>query len=838
MLRLAKRAVVAVPLLLCTLPAHAVGEFALQSDLDHVWVMVATALVFLMQCGFMMLEAGNVRTKNSVNVAQKNLIDFLISSFCFGLVGYAIMFGPSQFGWFGWDWSLAAFGVTEEWSLTFFVFQMVFCGTAATIVSGAVAERMSLGGYISCTALIALLIYPVSGHWAWGGLLTGDEAPFLAAMGFMDFAGGTVVHGVGAAVALAAVILVGPRKGRFDADGNVIKIRGHSPILATLGALLIWVGWIGFNGGSTTVGSGAFAEIVYVTMIGGVVGGLVGMTLGYAADHVWAPQASINGVIAGLVGVTAGADVLTGQTALVLGGLAAVVAFLCERWLLERWKLDDPVGAISAHGAAGLFGTFMVAVFAPVDALLAGDRVTQMLVQLAGMGAIMAWAFGVAFLGLRAIGILLGGPGRGLRVPEDHEDAGLNAAEHDAPMGTGILETALVNVLSNDGPDFQPIILEPGDEAYEMSVMLNEIMLQLSGTLDSIADAVARAADGDFAHRVPTEARTGAALRLCNGINQINETCQKGLDHVSSRMVRLAEGNLLPSEPTDLRGQFGEMCTTLEESIGGLRNLIQSVEGSFRSVDEASGTMAHLGDAIEEDARRQGEWVEQATAGMTVLSQTSQNTLETATKAAQKSAEASAAAAAGRTTAEAANSKMAEVAGMTKGISSAVESIESIASQINILAINASIEAERGNTGGENTSAGFKVVAKEVRSLAERTAAVVGEIRNQTEDINAAVKESSSLVDDVSSHIKAVHNSVQANAEIADHVAQVGRAQLEQVDQVASAIDSVKQGSLSTISRITESNDASAAVSEEAQRTKQLMENFVTSQEDPNRRAA
>ncbi|MEL6744831.1 MAG: diguanylate cyclase, partial [Pseudomonadota bacterium] len=285
-------------------PAQAAGDFAQQLDVNHVWVITATALVLLMQCGFMLLEAGNVRTKNTVNVAQKNLVDFLISSVCFGVIGFALMFGTSQFGWFGWDAELIAFGASEPWTITFFVFQLVFCGTAATIVSGAVAERMSLGGYIACTALIALIIYPVAGHWSWGNLLNTETAPFLAARGFMDFAGGTVVHAVGAAVGLAAIIQLGPRKGRFDQDGNPIKIRGHSPVLATVGTFFIWVGWIGFNGGSTTSGTGDIAQIVYVTMIGGAVGGVVGMGLGRLTDRHWVPIASINGTLAGLVGVT------------------------------------------------------------------------------------------------------------------------------------------------------------------------------------------------------------------------------------------------------------------------------------------------------------------------------------------------------------------------------------------------------------------------------------------------------------------------------------------------------------------------------------------------------
>jgi hypothetical protein len=223
--------VVALILLFVSTPVIALADgeqFALQSDLDHVWTMTAAALVFFMQAGFLFVEAGSVRSKNSINVAHKNMMDFALSSLCFGLIGFALMFGNSYGGFIGFSADYAFFRFEGDWTLTFFVFQMMFCGTAATIVSGAVAERASMLGYFCITLVIATAVYPVIGHWAWGGLLAPTDLPWLAALGFMDFAGSTVVHSVGGWVALAAVIIIGPRFGRFDANGKPHKMHADS----------------------------------------------------------------------------------------------------------------------------------------------------------------------------------------------------------------------------------------------------------------------------------------------------------------------------------------------------------------------------------------------------------------------------------------------------------------------------------------------------------------------------------------------------------------------------------------------------------------------------------
>ena len=299
------------------------------------------------------------------------------------------MFGPSINGWIGsgeifWN-------EQSDWHYTFFVFQLVFCGTAATIVSGAVAERMKFSGYLLATVIISLLIYPVFGHWAWGNLLIPDNPAWLADMGFIDFAGSTVVHSVGAWTALAGIIVLGPRIGRFDSNGRAVKIHGHSAVLATAGAIILWIGWMGFNGGSTTVGSPAFAHIISNTMVSAAFGGVVAMTIGRMQDGLFRPVWPINGVLGGLVGITAGCDAVTTHGGAMIVGLDQRRHGVCGElgWLKRSSSSTTPSAPWPSTASAGPGGTILVGVLATPDAL--ADRFT------AGAGrradcSVSAWA--------------------------------------------------------------------------------------------------------------------------------------------------------------------------------------------------------------------------------------------------------------------------------------------------------------------------------------------------------------------------------------------------------------------------------------------------------------
>ncbi len=398
-----------------------------RNDLNAVWLTVATALVFSMQGGFLLLEAGMVRAKNSINVAQKNLCDFVLASCGFYLFGFALMFGPSTSALIGDPFFSVADG--DFPLLSFFTFQLVFCGTAATIVSGAVAERTPFYTYLIITVLVSTLIYPVYGHWAWGNLFFPESRAFLAERGFIDFAGSTVVHATGGWVALAAIIVIGPRRGKFGRTGLPRSIPGHNAVLMSLGAIILWVGWIGFNAGSTLVGSLDFARIISNTIVAGAFSGFSGLVVGWMVDGRAQPDRTINGVLAGLVAITAGCDAVGTQSAIVIGLSAGVLVTFSANLIERVFKLDDVVGAVSVHGTCGVWGVLMAGLFAMEDKLQASSRTDQILVQVEGAVIHFVWAFGVSLAILYVVRSLIP-----LRVPFDVEDRGLDLIEHGAKL--------------------------------------------------------------------------------------------------------------------------------------------------------------------------------------------------------------------------------------------------------------------------------------------------------------------------------------------------------------------------------------------------------------------
>ncbi|MCH2037246.1 MAG: ammonium transporter, partial [Rickettsiales bacterium] len=453
-----------------------------QESLNHIWVMVATALVMFMQGGFLLLEAGMSRSKNSINAAQKNIIDFLIAIFIFYTVGFSIMFGSTYGGWFGWDSDMSFFNTSEEWHYTFFVFQAFFAGTASTIVSGAVAERMKLSGYIWVTIVIAMFIYPFVGHWGWGNLLNESNTSYLINNGFIDFAGSTIVHSVGAWVALAACIVIGPRYGRYDEKtGRIKRMEGHSLVLSTMGCIIIWVGWIGFNGGSTTVGSPAFAHIIFNTMISSTFGGLAAIFIGRLNGGFFRPDQAINGVLAGLVAITAGCDAVNAWGAAFIGAVAGLLMHYSCITFVKTFRIDDVVGAISVHGVCGVWGTLSLAFFAN-EAKLGGNTVLQQFsIQLQGVIIVFVWAFGISYIAFKLYHTYIV-----LRVSKENEIQGLNISEHNATLGIGVLQKRLEDVVDGTHDLTKRINVDHGDESAEIASYINRFIGQMQELMHQI----------------------------------------------------------------------------------------------------------------------------------------------------------------------------------------------------------------------------------------------------------------------------------------------------------------------------------------------------------------
>ena len=409
---------------------------AVQTNLNVVWTLIAAVLVFMMQAGFALVETGFTRAKNAANIMMKNLMDFAAGSLAFYILGAALMFGASKAaGWLGWGGLGMPSLATGEgvWDWTFLFFQTMFAATAATIVSGAVAERIEFKSYLIYSVLVSALVYPVSGHWMWGSLAGEASQGWIEKLGFHDFAGSTVVHSVGGWIALAGAIALGPRIGKYRPDGKANPIPGHSLVLGTLGVFLLWIGWFGFNPGSYTAGVGSIGRVAMTTNLAACAGTIAALVTAWIIMGKPDLTMALNGSLAGLVAITAPCDVVTANASIVIGLVAGVLVVLSV-FALDRMHIDDPVGAVSVHCVNGVWGTLAVGLFAAPAAagygneaagLFYGGGLKSLAVQAVGVGATAVWAFGmglVIFFALKKLGIL--------RVSSKTELKGLDITEH------------------------------------------------------------------------------------------------------------------------------------------------------------------------------------------------------------------------------------------------------------------------------------------------------------------------------------------------------------------------------------------------------------------------
>ena len=409
--------------------------------IDTMWTLVAAVLVFMMQAGFAMLETGFTRAKNAANIMMKNLMDFSIGSLAFWAVGFGVMFGADAAGLIGTDKFFlggAVVDVSEGISdFAFWMFQVVFAATAATIVSGALAERTQFKAYLVYSVFITALIYPVVGHWIWGG-------GWLSNLGMIDFAGSTVVHSVGGWAGLAGAIVLGAREGKYIRHGNGTKgkvtvkaIQGHNLPLAALGVFLLWFGWFGFNAGSTVAGTDLSIAAIAVTTNLAAAAGVVGaLSLAWIISGKPDPTFALNGAIAGLVAITAGTANVSPGSAVIIGFLGGLLVVVAVQFIDRVLHIDDPVGAISAHGVVGAWGTIAVGLFAQerfggTNGLFFGGGFGQLGIQIVGVLAVFAWTFGASLVLFTVIKAVVG-----LRVTRDQELRGLDIEEHGAEAYT------------------------------------------------------------------------------------------------------------------------------------------------------------------------------------------------------------------------------------------------------------------------------------------------------------------------------------------------------------------------------------------------------------------
>lgn len=384
-----------------------------------VWFLIGAALVFFMQCGFAMVEAGFTRAKNVGNITMKNLMDFCIGTVAFYLLGYNLLCGEGLFA----GWGLNPFADFAETDWSNFVFNLVFCATAATIVSGAMAERTKFITYCVYSFVISLVIYPIEAHWVWGA------TPWLTDIGFTDFAGSACIHTVGGVTALIGAAMLGPRIGKYDKNGASKPILGHNLLVGALGVFILWFGWYGFNGAAAS-DTLQLSQIFATTTIAPAVATCTAMIYTWIRNGKPDVSMSLNGSLAGLVAITAGCANVDAVGAFIIGAIAGVLCSMSVYFVEDKLKVDDPVGAVSVHGVCGIFGTVAVGFFDYKDGLFYGGGLHHLGIQLLGLGCIVAWVAVTMFLVFFVLKKTIG-----LRVTAQEEIEGLDSTEHGLESG-------------------------------------------------------------------------------------------------------------------------------------------------------------------------------------------------------------------------------------------------------------------------------------------------------------------------------------------------------------------------------------------------------------------
>jgi Amt family ammonium transporter len=444
---------------------------------DKLWLFTATLLILLMQVGFLLLEGGRVRSKNAINVAQKNVSDLMVCWITFTLFGFTVMFGAQ----------MPASGDAYPSPLDF-MFQLGFCATAASIISGGIAERMSFRAYLVLALLIGGFLYPITGRLVWGNNYDTGVTAWLADLGFVDFAGSTVVHSVGAWAALVGILLIGHRTDRFDAAGKPRVMASHSSIMSLHGVMLLMLGWLGFNAGAVSVSDPAFSQILMNTLSAAAFGSAGGSILGLWLDKgVFNPSRTMNGIIGGLVSCTAAVHVMSPYEAVFAGLSGGALATGAAHYLLFRLRFDDPVDVVATHGLAGVYGTLLYAFVAPSSALVNGSQISQFAIQATGVILVFMMITSGTWVTLKLTARYIP-----LRVKPEEEALGLNYTEHGEAIGTDRLRNALQGQIEGTSGFARAIELDQDDEHADLAAAVNTLIVRQEEVTEEIRQSEQR----------------------------------------------------------------------------------------------------------------------------------------------------------------------------------------------------------------------------------------------------------------------------------------------------------------------------------------------------------
>ncbi|RHX87125.1 ammonium transporter [Leptospira stimsonii] len=587
----------------------------LSKSADPIWLIICAALVFFMQAGFLMLETGLSRLKNTINVAVKNLMDYIVGTVAFFCIGFGLMFGYSNDGWIGTNHFFLE-GLKSGKEFAFFLFQVAFMGTAATIVSGAVAERIKFSAYLVVSVLVSIFIYPTFGHWTWGG-------GWIAKLGFVDFAGSTVVHSLGGWISLAGVIVLGARKDKFKDDGSPRKIHGHNLTFSVLGVFILWFGWFGFNGGSTLSFSEDVPLIILNTSLAASAGGILAISVSWIFYKVASVEDCMNGVLGGLVAITAGCHALAPSASLLLGAIAGVSVVLAA-WFLEKiLKLDDVVGAFPVHGVCGIIGTLLLPV-------LSENQDIRIFPQLIGVVTCALWAFGLGLFLFWILKISIG-----IRVSGDFEEKGLNISEHGSGSSWIDLIHSLKDLSKGGGDLTRKIHVDSGTEAGAIAFLMNRYLSNLgemiftikekSGELENSASEIS-SAWGNMSQNIQEQAAsleevTAIFDSFRDSFHKISNSAteQKTIEAKAKRMLnelvfgfqQFDQDLKVSSERSERSVQNIDLSTKelnhLESDINDIGTSAKKVESLVKLLNDISAKLGMLSINASIEAARSGE---------------------------------------------------------------------------------------------------------------------------------------------------------------------------------------------------------------------------------------
>lgn len=719
---------------------------ALEIQSSHIWTAVAVMVVFLMKGGFMLFEAGLVRAKNTINTAQKNLSDTLISIAIFYMFGFNLMFGETIGGWVGWHPETDLHDVDH----TFFLYQVVFSSMVATVVSGAMAERIKFSAYIMSTIFVTAIIYPVFGHWVWGNIIIPENEPVLATLGFMDFAGGVTACAVGGFVALAGVIVIGPRHGRYNADGKRLRMPANNVVLAAFGTVVIWVGALAFNSGLAHAGSEDVAHIMSNTLLAGAMGGLASLIAGRLRDGLFRPERCIYGVLGGIAAIAAGCNVFSIVDTVIVGFTGGIIVVYTFALMVRVFKWDDVVCAIPINGMCGAWGALLIGPLGNIERFDGLTRMEQWIAQLQGVGVAVIWAFGASYIFFKLVHKFYG-----LRVTTEEEIEGLNSAEHGVTMGTGVLQEKFLDLVRGEGDLTTRLDTTTGDESAEIATIFNEFVEKIQALMISI--------------------QQNAKIIGTASVN-LNSVAGKFSTGFHDILSKSTEVSMSSGQISDDLGSVSEVITEVSQNVSSISESAEMVSESIVSI---SHEMENMSEAIR------------------LIAQNTNDASSVAGKADDMIGKAT--------------TVMKSLNETVDSIDDIVHTIHDIAKQTNMLGLNATVEASRAGEAGKGFAVVAEEVQSLASKTSEATRLInqkILDIQKETGSTSEIIKDLHSTIRTINSSLGSISNAVNEQSDATRRISQKTVETRMGSKSIADEISEIAKGAESA------SHDVGDAVSE------------------------